>query len=352
MFGDFGTDAATGSAGKCIKDQLCPSYSGRRISLIVMGIFIMITQNLMVNLLVANFTATYNEIEGSSSYFWSFQRYEMIQEFVERPNIAPPLVLLWYAYEVISSVFSSLWSLLTCKNTEEDTPVDPFCRDMRRNQTLESKLLKWEHMKAMVFIRNRLESEGGSRKGGGKRAGATLVFRGAKGAGKGRAGEGPMPVGNLLEGITKIFGPETEFIEERFRAAGQQFARLGNFEERLEKMTVSIKKLVTNISNVAKTQNRINTLLRLEGGKRLVGHNKKQRGELLRQNAEIERARMKLFEEMQKQKHAMITAGQTQAITSQPKLQESLSATASNAKLQSYKEKDASQHEFEEGLRQ
>ncbi len=75
------------------------------------------------------FRSTYFEIEGSSTYFWSYQRYEMIQECVERPSVAPPFTLLWYTGELIYAGMQYVMGL--CPGIEDFEPEvadDPFCK--------------------------------------------------------------------------------------------------------------------------------------------------------------------------------------------------------------------------------
>lgn len=75
-----------------------------------------------------HFRSTYFEIEGSSTYFWSYQRYEMIQECVDRPSVAPPFTLLWYIGEVAYAAVQRLLGL--CPGLEVFEPEidnDPFC---------------------------------------------------------------------------------------------------------------------------------------------------------------------------------------------------------------------------------
>lgn len=78
------------------------------------------------------FRSTYYEIEGSSTYFWSYQRYEMIQEFVDRPSVAPPFTLLWYCGEVVYAAFQRFLGLQLQRpgldDFETEITDDPFCK--------------------------------------------------------------------------------------------------------------------------------------------------------------------------------------------------------------------------------
>ena len=73
-------------------------------------------------------SSTYNEIEGSAQYFWCYQRYEMIQEFVDRPSVAAPFMLLWYSVEFTGFLFSLIGGTLFDHAIEEIKDDDPFCK--------------------------------------------------------------------------------------------------------------------------------------------------------------------------------------------------------------------------------
>ena len=61
-------------------------------------------------------------------YFWSYQRYEMIQECVDRPSVAPPFTLLWYCGEIVYAAILRLLSLCPgLKDFEQEIADDPFC---------------------------------------------------------------------------------------------------------------------------------------------------------------------------------------------------------------------------------
>lgn len=69
-----------------------------------------------------------------------------------------------------------------------------------------------------------------------------------------RDGEGS---GLSLQGIGPIFGPETEFIEERFYEMNNQLGRLSNFEERLGKLVNNANRLMSSIKTVITIQKEV-----------------------------------------------------------------------------------------------
>ncbi|VDP70171.1 unnamed protein product [Echinostoma caproni] len=128
MFGLFSLNELQGESSECRDDNMCPQTSARRLSVVMLSAFVLLTQVLMFNLLVATFTSTYNEIEGSSSYFWCYQRYEMIQEFVDRPSVAPPFMLVSYTIEFTGFLCRKLCNVILGRESEQDCDDDPFCK--------------------------------------------------------------------------------------------------------------------------------------------------------------------------------------------------------------------------------
>ena len=57
-------------------------------------VYILITSLLLVNLLIATFSSSYNKVEESAEQTWLYHRFEIISEYIEKPTLAPPLTLL------------------------------------------------------------------------------------------------------------------------------------------------------------------------------------------------------------------------------------------------------------------
>uniref|UniRef100_A0A0R3X555 Ion_trans domain-containing protein n=1 Tax=Hydatigena taeniaeformis TaxID=6205 RepID=A0A0R3X555_HYDTA len=274
MLGNFGLDILEGEDSGCRDDNLCPQFSSRKLSIVSLSSFILLTQLLMLNLLVATFTSTYFEIEGSSTYFWSYQRYEMIQECVDRPSVAPPFTLLWYAGEIVYAAIQRLLGL--CSGLDDFEPEiadDPFCRNFSGNYSLESKLMKWEFLKAQNVLRSQMDSElPVSRRSEASRS-TIITTRGSKGVAGGistRSGVGVTPVvagekrtsallgDRLLEDVPSIFGPESDFVEEKFYTLSSQIEKISNFEDRLDRIVGMMKRITVSLKKLQRSQNQVN----------------------------------------------------------------------------------------------
>lgn len=157
--------------------------------------------------------------------------------------------------------------------------VLPLGRNSSGNYALESKLVKWEFMKAQNVLRASADSElPGSRRaaGEGPRI-ANAVMRGLRtgaagtvggvGGGVGGVGVGAQRgsvvggVGGasdrLAEDMAGIFGPDSEFIEERFFGLNSQAERVSNFEDRLGRIVHMTKTVTVAVRKMLKNQNQV-----------------------------------------------------------------------------------------------
>ncbi|CAL8098840.1 unnamed protein product [Calicophoron daubneyi] len=284
MLGEFRIAELQGESSKCEKKDMCPQTSARRLTIIMLSTFVLLTQVLMFNLLVATFTSTYNEIEGSSQYFWCYQRYEMIQEFVDRPSVAPPFMLIWYSVELASYLINKVFDAILGRTTEKGQE-DSFCQSLQSNPTLERKLTKWEQMTGARRTRADLDKLGGRKWTGGARGDSHAVIlrtgaggggAGGKGdGGPGRQGPGEETPGSLMKRIGPIFGPETEFIEDRFRQFNEQLEKFATIEDKLTSIGKGANRLMQVIRLISDQQFQIIEKLKPKDGRRLVGHNRK-----------------------------------------------------------------------------
>ncbi|KAG5451156.1 hypothetical protein CSKR_201349, partial [Clonorchis sinensis] len=263
MLGEFRLEELQGESSTCRDLNKCPQTSARRLTVVMLSAYVLLTQVLMFNLLVATFTSTYNEIEGSSQYFWCYQRYEMIQEFVDRPSVAPPFMLLWYTVEFSGFILQKIYGLMTGQISDGNEGDDPFSRSLQHNPGLDRKLTKWEHMIGSRITRADAEGAGAHKWTGGGRGDAhAIILRAGAGAGAAAGAKGlgvAAAVGrgdpsSMLQGIGPIFGPETEFIEHRFQEFGNQLSRFSGMEERLSKMVQAANSLVRTMKQVTQQQ--------------------------------------------------------------------------------------------------
>ncbi|VDP72448.1 unnamed protein product [Echinostoma caproni] len=110
------------------------------------------------------------------------------------------------------------------------------------------------------------------RSGPGAGGAAVSATKPVAGVGPGRPGRAPgSDPTSVLQGIGPIFGPETEFIEDRFHELGNQLGRFVGMEERLSKMVQGANRLVQMVKQITQQQKQILNSLTQKDGRRLVG---------------------------------------------------------------------------------
>ncbi|CAF1487785.1 unnamed protein product, partial [Rotaria sordida] len=80
---------------------------------ILLVIYMAIVNILLVNLLIAMFSNTFDRLQTDTDRIWKFQRYSLICEYLSRPSIPPPFILfshLWrFALYTLTSCCKSSW---------------------------------------------------------------------------------------------------------------------------------------------------------------------------------------------------------------------------------------------------
>ncbi|KAH3801691.1 hypothetical protein DPMN_155350 [Dreissena polymorpha] len=82
----------------------CPSKTGQIVVPIMMAIYMLFTNILLLNLLIAMFSHTFEAIHKRSESLWCYQRYFILKEYGMRPVICPPLNICWHIYDLVQRV--------------------------------------------------------------------------------------------------------------------------------------------------------------------------------------------------------------------------------------------------------
>lgn len=70
------------------------------------------------------FRKTYEEIESASTYYWNYQRYQMIADYVRRSPLVPPIIIFWHFYEAYQALGDRCASIRNSEQIENN----PFCK--------------------------------------------------------------------------------------------------------------------------------------------------------------------------------------------------------------------------------
>jgi transient receptor potential cation channel subfamily M protein 5 len=75
-------------------------------------IYVVIGNVLLINLLIAMFSSTYEQVQENADQIWKFNRYKLVYEYVNVPILPPPLSLLSYMAFYLKSFFKMIANYL------------------------------------------------------------------------------------------------------------------------------------------------------------------------------------------------------------------------------------------------
>ncbi|XP_047456105.1 transient receptor potential cation channel subfamily M member 2 [Mugil cephalus] len=101
------------------------------LTIIMLCVYLLFANILLLNLLIAIFNFTFQEVQDNTDRIWKFQRYELIKEYHSRPAAPPPLIILSHLYIFIRNTV--LRKPFVCKEFKNELP-----------QLEEEELLSWE----------------------------------------------------------------------------------------------------------------------------------------------------------------------------------------------------------------
>ncbi|KAM6985111.1 transient receptor potential cation channel subfamily M member 2 [Aplochiton taeniatus] len=84
---------------KCpvLNDDQRPAFP-EWLTIIMLCVYLLFANILLLNLLIAIFNYTFQEVQDNTDAIWKFQRYELIKEYHSRPTAPPPFILLSHLY--------------------------------------------------------------------------------------------------------------------------------------------------------------------------------------------------------------------------------------------------------------
>ncbi|XP_061081605.1 transient receptor potential cation channel subfamily M member 2-like [Conger conger] len=68
------------------------------LTIILLCVYLLFANILLLNLLIAIFNYTFQEVQDNTDTIWKFQRYELIKEYHSRPAPPPPFIFLSHVY--------------------------------------------------------------------------------------------------------------------------------------------------------------------------------------------------------------------------------------------------------------
>eukprot|EP00004_Rigifila_ramosa_P013728 TRINITY_DN3064_c0_g1_i3.p1 TRINITY_DN3064_c0_g1~~TRINITY_DN3064_c0_g1_i3.p1 ORF type:complete len:927 (-),score=260.92 TRINITY_DN3064_c0_g1_i3:30-2810(-) len=151
---DWATSRAFWSAfGELFLDEIdsAPSLFPQVVKALL-GIYVIVANVLLVNLLIAMMSDTYQKMSERSKEVWRFMRYGLVKEYEDRPLLPPPFSFFYHIYSFSRWViFRKIADL-----PEDDDANEDHSPDMKK---LEPKMAKQLLKKARVYAVKRDQDE-------------------------------------------------------------------------------------------------------------------------------------------------------------------------------------------------
>ncbi|XP_060577769.1 transient receptor potential cation channel subfamily M member-like 2 isoform X4 [Ruditapes philippinarum] len=122
----------------------CPTDTGKIVVPILMGVYMLLANVLLLNLLIAMFSYTFTLVQDNTDKHWFFQRYSLIYEYYTRPVLCPPLIFFSHVYLLVKFLFSCCCCQKSTSNNDNED-------DFRRKFKNERELVQWENVIADAF---------------------------------------------------------------------------------------------------------------------------------------------------------------------------------------------------------
>ncbi|XP_076456247.1 transient receptor potential cation channel subfamily M member-like 2 isoform X2 [Babylonia areolata] len=151
IYGELFLEEIEGSDNSCTTDpalysgynvQRCPSDIGKYLVPVLMGVYVLMTNVLLLNLLIAMFSYTFQKIQENTDVHWYYQRFNLVLEYYERPWLPPPFTLFIHVFMVVS------WCVRGCSSR----PLSSDIRKRYSNAQDEKKLVQWENIIADTYL--------------------------------------------------------------------------------------------------------------------------------------------------------------------------------------------------------
>uniref|UniRef100_A0A672J1U7 Transient receptor potential cation channel, subfamily M, member 2 n=1 Tax=Salarias fasciatus TaxID=181472 RepID=A0A672J1U7_SALFA len=157
IFGDFPTniDYAAFEIDSCTMDGTdplkpkCPVLNENNtpafpewLTIIMLCVYLLFANILLLNLLIAIFNFTFEEVQDNTDRIWKFQRYELIKEYHSRPAAPPPFIIFSHLYLFIRAVVLRKPPIVYREFKNELSQIE------------DEELLSWEALMKDVYLQS------------------------------------------------------------------------------------------------------------------------------------------------------------------------------------------------------
>lgn len=121
----------------CVVNEWLPS--------VMNAFYILLTNVMMLNLLIAMISDTYTEVSSKTELVWSMQRLQLIKEYHERPCLPPPFIFFEHIYLICRSLCPAKPPSLAQRNK--------FDFSIELPNLVRRDLLVWEMLQTETYLR-------------------------------------------------------------------------------------------------------------------------------------------------------------------------------------------------------
>ena len=86
----------------CSAEGNCPLESGIWFSYIALMMYMVVANVLLINLLIAMFSSTFERVQENTDQIWKFQRYRLVFEYIDASIFPPPISFIGYFVTLIN----------------------------------------------------------------------------------------------------------------------------------------------------------------------------------------------------------------------------------------------------------
>ncbi|ODM97521.1 Transient receptor potential cation channel trpm [Orchesella cincta] len=105
MFGEVDLDALSPRCGDGSDDDV-PCPIGSWLIPLCWVVYMMVSNVLIVNVLIAVFNRIYSEVDAMAMEVWMFQRFTFVMEFENKPTLPPPLIIICHLTSLMKFISS------------------------------------------------------------------------------------------------------------------------------------------------------------------------------------------------------------------------------------------------------
>ncbi|XP_008402157.1 transient receptor potential cation channel subfamily M member 2-like isoform X2 [Poecilia reticulata] len=146
-----GTDPLKPKCPELNKNQM-PEFP-EWLTIIMLCVYLLFANILLINLLIAIFNYTFEEVHDNTDRIWKFQRYQLIKEYYSRPAPPPPFIIL-------SHLCLFIRKLVQWNSSAIETE---FTKDFRGIE--EEELLSWEALMRDTYMLSEWQAKSQSMEG-------------------------------------------------------------------------------------------------------------------------------------------------------------------------------------------